>query len=343
MAKKFAKKVIAVAAVTAMLCASCISASAATYTSTTTYYNGVDKIQVTTNVSGLAANDEVTYLAYAGEGDFNPATSTIVYVNQYTVGSEETAAKTFSYVTDSANVGSSIMMAKADSNFENGAVINPAENDTDTIDGAAVTFNVSVDGAAAVATQVEAAKGNVQVSIPVTLTGKEVVAVVIDNSIAATEVIVTENSIKVPMNITKTSYDIAVTTKDADVAIAAPTFVAGAKEFNKEVTVADETVTGTVYTVIADATYTPVEYEVGVAFADEALFTKDATGTAIGGATYYASIGNARGSDGKYAIVIVDEENQSEGKVYYATYMKDAEGNYTYGSIGSIDLTAPQA
>ena len=59
-------------------------------------------------------------------------------------------------------------------------------------------------------------------------------------------------------------------------------------------------------------------------------------------ATYYASIGNARGSDGKYAIVIVDEK-ETEGKVYFATYMKDAEGNYTYGSTGSIDLTAPQA
>ena len=346
MAKKFAKKVIAFAAVTAMLCASCISASAATYTSTTTYYNGVDKIQVTTNVSGLAANDEVTYLAYKGAGDFNPETSEIVYVNQYTTLAEETAAKTFSYVTDSTYVGSSIMMAKADANFENGAVINPAQNENATIDGAAVTFNVSVDGADAVATLVEAGKGEGIVSIPVTLTGKEVTAVIIDNTTAATGVIVLENAIQVPMNITKTAYDIAITTKSADIDVAAPEYAAGAKyeNYTAEVAVNDKLVeiTGLAYAVIGDATYTPLSYEVGVAFADEALFTKGATGTAIDGATYYASIGNARGSDGKYAIVIVDDENPTEGKVYYATYMKDAEGNYTYGSTGSIDL-APQA
>lgn len=342
MAKKFAKKVIALTAVTAMLCASCMVASAATYTSTTAYYNGVDKIQVTTNVSGLAANDEVTYLAYAGEGNFDPATSEIVYVNQYTVSAEETTAKTFSYVTDSAKVGSSIMMAKADANFENGAAIAPAQDELGEIDGAAVTFNVSVDGVALEPVQVEAAKGYATVSIPVTLTGKGVTSVVIDNEIAATNVIVVENAIKLDMNVTKTAHNIAITTKSADIAIAAPEFAAGAKynDYTAQVAVDGElvSVTGLAYAVIGDATFTPVDYEVGVAFADEALFTKGATGEAIQGATYYASIGNARGSDGKYAIVIIDEEKPTEGKVYYATYMKDAEGNYTYGSTGSIDL-----
>lgn len=345
MAKKFAKKVIAITAVTAMLCASCISASAATYTSTTAYYNGIDKIQVTTNVSGLTANDEVTYLAYVGEGDFDPATSEIVYVNQYTVGSNETTAKTFSYVTDSKYVGSSIMMAKADVNFENGAAINPGENETATIDGAAVTFNVSVDGATAVpyAVEVEEA-GLVRVTLPVTLTDKEVLSVIVDDNVVATEISVIETGVQFNVNVTKTAHNIAITTRPADVEIAAPTFAAGAKYKNHTAEVAVDgklvEVTGLAYAVIGDAKYTPVNYTVGVAFADEAVFTKGATGKAIQDVTYYDSIGNARGSDGKYAIVIIDDSDPAPtGKVYYATYMYDENTEtYTYGSIGSIDL-----
>ena len=344
MIKKFAKRVVAIAAITTMLCAMCISASAAaTYNSTTTYYNGLDKIQVNTSVSGLTANDEVTYLAYevaagAASTAFDPETSTIVYVNQYTASG---TTATFSYVTDTTNVGSSIKMAKADSTFANGEKITAGEGEKGTIAAATVDFKVKIDGIDKETYKVECVKGLQTITIPVAIgAGKTVSALTIGTTTyKAGDVIVTPTGITVDFDVEAVSYDVAITTTAVDDnAIAPPTAVAYSIDYKYSEDINGETVSGTAYAIIADATNTPVDgYEIGVVFSDNEI-TRDN----ISNLTLLPSVGGARGTDNKYAIAVVDDTNPTDGTVYYATYMKATSNNeITLGSTGSITLTQP--
>ena len=83
---------------------------------------------------------------------------------------------------------------------------------------------------------------------------------------------------------------------------------------------------------LADASNTPAGYEYGVAFASTS-FDKG-TPKDVG---YLKSENGARSIDNKFAVVYVDDTELSE--IYFATYMKDSEGNITFGSKGSIKLS----
>lgn len=342
MTKKFVKKVIAITSVTSMLCAYGISASAATYTSSTTYFNSADTIQVSTTVSGLTAGDEVTYLAFDG-ATFNPSSSTIVYVNQYTTASNETTAKTFSYTTDTANVGSTIKMAKADSTFANAEAINPASSDTDTIDNPAVAFNIAIDGAPAVTYNVECTPDaeNLQtITLPVVLgPGKEIKSMTIDGvSYGPEDVIVKPAEITIQeCKVSDITVEGTITTGNIEgYEAAAPVAIGGFKDPTFRVTVGtvgrEEEITGYAYAILADASNTPIDYEYGVAFASTSFESETPADVA-----YLQSTG--RGTDNKFAIVYVDDADAT-GTVYYATYMRESDkAPVTFGTKGSIELT----
>jgi len=111
--KNLAKRLIALVAIVAMFAAMTITASAASYSSTTMYVND-ETVKVTTYVTGLTKGDEVTYYAKGNNGD--------VYVNQYTA---ESASMKQSYVANDADVaGLDITMAKVSEAFDGYEKIN---------------------------------------------------------------------------------------------------------------------------------------------------------------------------------------------------------------------------
>lgn len=114
--KNLAKRLIALVAIVAMFAAMTISASAASYESTTFYVND-ETVKVRTCVKDLTAGDEVTYYAKNGTSD--------VYVNQYTANGK---TMTQTYVADLEDIdGLEIKMAKVDKEFDNYAVITGAD------------------------------------------------------------------------------------------------------------------------------------------------------------------------------------------------------------------------
>lgn len=139
--KSLLTKVVALGAMTTLLASSTAFATA-TYSTRTLYKAGSnEKVEVATIVTGLAANDEVTYLA--GNAD-NP-----VYINQYTANPVNEGGKyVFKYTTDVSNLNNtSIKMAKTAFDFTGGEEVT-AESGNTVADPTAFTFNVTVDDAA---------------------------------------------------------------------------------------------------------------------------------------------------------------------------------------------------
>lgn len=335
MTNKFVKKAIVIASVTSMLCAYSVSASAATYTSSTKYYNGAEKVNVSTTVSGLENGDEVTYLAFGGGNTFDPATSKIVYVNQYTTADTETTSKTFSYVTDAANIGSIVKMAKSDSNFANVESINPFSEEN-KIQSAKVKFNITVDSGSYFAA-VDLTPGAQWITLPIKIAaGKEIATMTIGKTTYTSEdVIVTSDNIQFEYTLAYNDEEItgSITTQAIeDYKGTAPTVIGAFKNKEFSETINDETVAGYAYAVLADATNTPIGNEYGIALSKTASF-EDAEEPSD--ALYLKSSG--RGTDNKFAVVYVDDADAA-GTVYYATYMKDAEGTITFGDMGTINL-----
>lgn len=145
--KSLLTKVIAMGAITTLFASTTAFAATPTFSTRTLYVAGdTSKVEVATTVTGLTANDEVTYLA----GDSaNP-----VYINQYTADSD---TYTFKYTTTAAKLSTTptIKMAKADSTFTNGeAVTAGAGENTNVPATQEFTFNVKVGDAAPVAVRV---------------------------------------------------------------------------------------------------------------------------------------------------------------------------------------------
>lgn len=336
MTNKFVKKAIAIASVTSMLCAYSVSASAAaTYTSSTKYYNGAEKVNVSTTVSNLQEGDEVTYLAFGGGNTFDPATSNIVYVNQYTTADTETTSKTFSYVTDAANIGSIVKMAKSDSNFANAETINPSSEEN-KIQSAKVKFKIDVDSASYTPT-LDLTPGAQWITLPIKIAaGKEIATMTIgETTYTSEDVIVTSENIQFEYTFAYDDEEItgSITTRDIkDYKGTAPTVIGAFKNKKFSETIGDETVEGYAYAILADATNTPIGNEYGIALSKTASFegTEEPSD-----ALYLKSSG--RGTDNKFAVVYVDDA-AATGTVYYATYMKDAARTITFGDMGTINL-----
>ena len=97
------KMVKAICALTAMSIVSCASITgfAATYTTTTTYTAGSDVVSVESQVSGVGATEQVTYLVHNSSGTI--ADDNIIYINQ--TAADATGAVSFIYNTTKTKIG----------------------------------------------------------------------------------------------------------------------------------------------------------------------------------------------------------------------------------------------
>ncbi len=94
------KKVLVCALAALFLMATCLTAFAVDYTTTTSYTTD-GQLTVTTNVTSAADNEMITYLAYKGTGDAPEKDDDIIYIDQKTWNGTEL---TFEYTTDKANL-----------------------------------------------------------------------------------------------------------------------------------------------------------------------------------------------------------------------------------------------
>ena len=105
------KKIVCAAIMTALLVsqAVCVLADEPTRSVvTTTNYDAVNKqISVTTTVSGVKKDDEITYLAYTGE---DVTDESIAYIDQKTVTESDAGTVKFEYVAETKFNGSKVMV-----------------------------------------------------------------------------------------------------------------------------------------------------------------------------------------------------------------------------------------
>lgn len=108
------KKIVCAAIMTALLVSQAVGAFAAGFTKvdTTTTYDATNKqVAVTTTVSGVEKDDEITYLAYTGE---DVTDESIAYIDQKTVTEADGSQIAFEYVADFKFNGSKVMVGGLD-------------------------------------------------------------------------------------------------------------------------------------------------------------------------------------------------------------------------------------
>lgn len=322
--KSLLTKVIAMGAITTLFASTtAFAATAPTFSTKTIYLKGSPNyVYVTTTVSGLEPNDEVTYLA----GDSaNP-----VYINQYSVGNIEGDTYSFSYKTTRENVtGSTVKVAKSNSTFTDSA---PAQAGTlPATDKFILTVNV--DGAKSKDISFEACDVVDVKNITLTgvaLGGRNLASATIDDA-AVTAVVGSNGNIVVTLTnalttlnankeMTKTSATINITT----VAPVAPTvsYSTGVKadsyEFSYTENEVPKKITGPMFAIYGNVTGTV--NECGIAVCD----TEDPK-TATSGVEYY----KASVTTGDFGVAVVDDAANKKD-AYVRTYFKVGE-NITFG------------
>lgn len=97
------------------LCMLLSTSAFAVTTSTTTKYASDGKISVITSVKGAEAGSKLTYLTFKNSGNTLSSLKgdEIVYVDQYTLASDETSHD-FSYTTSDANISSKVLVGGSD-------------------------------------------------------------------------------------------------------------------------------------------------------------------------------------------------------------------------------------
>lgn len=321
--KSLLTKVVALGAMTTLLASS--TAFAATYSTRTLYKAGSnEKVEVATIVTGLAENDEVTYLAGSAEKP--------VYINQYTA--DPTDGKyVFKYTTDAANIGkASIKMAKTASDFTGGAEVTPDSGNT-VADPTAFTFKVTVDDAAEQTVNVADARSvavaNSIISLDVTGIGDNTIKTVKLNGedVDALSVVKTTSGIKLTipkalttidendLSLTPTSATLVITTEEV-VKNPQVTYAGGYKVDTYKATVSTESggteeVEGPMFAVYGNAKdYEGYEYGFLISFAanpDENSYKP-----------YKAAGAN---ENGDFAVAIIDPD-KTMTKAYAVPYVK---------------------
>ncbi len=339
--KKMLKKFVAFSASAAMLVAATATASAANYSTRTLYVAGsTDKIEVKTTVTGLAANDEVTYLATT-EAELNVSEPNVVYIDQYTATPDGNGTQTFTYTTDDSSIGATVKMAKSDASFTNGEVIAKADGDSGTIP--AVTEDkilVTIKGdnykstAELLLTDIETADTLVLTIDETQLADKRITGLSYNNT-PVEDLIIGDGTVSFtnPLKGTEPgTIEFALTAET--VSLSAPVYAGGYKDLDYSDVIDGEPITGKAFSILADASACPTGLEVGIAVSQTSAIS---AGSVPADVEYLAAAGI--GGDGKYAITLVDP-NATDGDVYYyATYVKSAEGTYTYGTSGTVTLS----
>lgn len=300
------------------------AATAPTFSTKTIYLKGEPNyVYVTTTVSGLDANDEVTYLA----GDSaNP-----VYINQYSVGNIADGNYSFSYKTTRENVANStVKVAKSNSTFTDSAAAQAgALPATDKF-----TLTVKVDGVESKVISFEAYEVVDATTITLTdvnLGGNNLASAKIGdtdvNAVVGSDgnIVVTLTNALTTLN---ANNEMTVTSAVIDITTVAPvapgvTYSTGVKAdsyvFNYTDTNGEQTtITGPMFAIYGNVTGTV--NECGIAVSD----TADPE-TALD-VTYYPSAGVTTGA---FGVAIVDDAANKKD-AYVRTYFKVGE-NITFG------------
>lgn len=322
--KSLLTKVIAMGAITTLFASTtAFAATAPTFSTKTIYLKGEPNyVYVTTTVSGLDANDEVTYLA--GESA-NP-----VYINQYSVGNIADGNYSFSYKTTRENVANStVKVAKSNSTFTESAAAEagtlPA---TDKF-----TLTVNVDGEKSKDIYFEAY--DVVDATNITLTGVDLggnnlaYAKIGDTAVSAAvgadgNIVVTLTNALTTLN---TNNEMTVTSAVIDITTVAPvaptvSYSTGVKadsyEFSYTENEVSKTITGPMFAIYGNVTGTV--NECGIAVCD----TEDPKIAASGVEYYKASV-----TTGAFGVAVVDDA-ANKRDAYVRTYFKVGE-NITFG------------
>lgn len=341
--KSLLTKVVALGAMTTLLASS--TAFAATYSTRTLYKAGSnEKVEVATIVTGLAENDEVTYLAGSAEKP--------VYINQYTANPVSEGGKyVFKYTTDAANIGTtSIKMAKTASDFTGGEEVTAANGNT-VADPTAFTFNVTVDDAAVqtvnVADARSVAAADSIISLDVTGIGDNTIKTVKLNNkdVDVSKVVKTASGIQLTipeplttiddndLSLTPTSATLVITTEKA-VKDPQVTYAGGYKVDTYKATVSTENggteeVEGPMFAVYGNAKdYEGYEYGFLISFAanpDENSYKP-----------YKAAGAN---ENGDFAVAIIDPD-KTMTKAYAVPYIKLGADNFkTTGDVIAVTFS----
>lgn len=318
--KSLLTKVIAMGAITTLFASTTAFAAAPTFSTKTIYLKGnPNYVYVTTTVSGLQANDEVTYLA----GDStNP-----VYINQYSVGDITDGKYSFSYKTTKGNVaGSTVKVAKSNSTFTDSAAATPATlPDTDKF-----TLTVKVDGVESKVIYFEAYEVVDAKTITLTgvnLGGNDLASATIDGA-AVTATVGADGNIGVTLDnplttlanneMTVTSAVIYITTK----APVTPgvSYSTGVKANSYEFTYTEETVekkiTGPMFAIYGNVTGTVDEYGIAVSYDDD--FDVEET-------SKYELYKATSNDGGAFGVAIIDDGDTPMTKAYAKLYYRIGE------------------
>lgn len=317
--KSLLTKVIAMGAITTLFASTtAFAATAPTFSTKTIYLKGSPNyVYVTTTVSGLEPNDEVTYLA---GNSADP-----VYINQYSVGNIEGDTYSFSYKTTRENVtGSTVKVAKSNSTFTDSAAATPGKLPaTDKF-----TLTVNVDGKRSNDISFEAC--DVVEVTSITLTGVNLGERNLDSAkigdIPVTATVGSNGNIVVTLDtplttlanneMTKTSATIDITTKapvtpgvEYSTGVKAKSYEFKYKEEN-----VDKTIKGPMFAIYGNVTGTVDEYGIAVSYDDD--FNVEDTSKYV----LYSAAESA--ANGDFGVAIIDDGDTPMTKAYAKLYYK---------------------
>lgn len=318
------RKLVALTAAIALVCAFAVSAGAVSVTSVTTTYTNDLKVEVTANVTAVAGA-EVTYYAVNSEGVF--------FLDQTTADSN--GAAQFNYVTDAKNLKSTAIL-----NETAGTKID------DTIPGYEVSF-----GGVVVEKVPETNTGATVVINYTVPSGYEITGVTATNGIEVVDYVPGEGIITVVLGTVNADTTLDVTKEETVVIPKEGQYIAGAAL--KDGSSKNDTEDAEIMASAGDRKLTVIGKvsgveEYGIIVAEEAI-----TATEMDAATFanYASFEALQtNEDGYFAIQLIDtsDEDTAEagtvlisatGTYYAAVYYKDGE---SYKIFAGSDAIIPQ-
>ena len=328
--KSLLTKVVALGATATLLASTTAFAEAPTVSTKTIYLKGdTNYVYVTTTVSNVKANDEITYLA---GGTDNP-----IYINQYTADADGTYS--FSYKTTRTDYkDSTVKVAKADSTFTETA----SAGDTKLPDTDKFTLTVNVDGTKAKDFTFEAydvtskifALDGVALGSGKTIKSATYGAESVTASVGANDVIsVTINggltTITANNEMAVTSGTLNIVTEDVKEPSIA--YTSGVKSKSYEYKVDDSTtITGPMFAIYAAVEGSDVsEYGIAVSFDSEF------DGTDSGKYELYKAASN---ENGNFGVAVIDDSTENAMTKAYARPYYKVGSDIKFGDMKVINF-----
>lgn len=326
--KSLLTKVVALGATATLLASTTAFAEAPTVSTKTIYLKGdTTYVYVTTTVSNVKANDEITYLA---GGTDNP-----IYINQYTANADGTYS--FSYKTTRTDYkDSTVKVAKADSTFTETA----SAGDTKLPDTDKFTLTVNVDGTKAKDFTFEAydvtskifaldgvALGSGKTIKSATYGDKTVEAKVVENGISVTIEDGLTTIVDNAMSVTSGTLNI-VTENVKEPSIA---YTSGVKSKSYEYKVDDNTtITGPMFAIYAAVEGSDVaEYGIAVSFDSEFDGTDSSK---------YELYQAASNENGNFGVAVIDDNTENAMTKAYARPYYKVGSDIKFGDMKVINF-----